>query len=264
MSGFLNVAGRDTFRLGYEISPIILTGGLATGIPGGMIPIVAFTEALNFVGGLLSGAMSGNLTGGDTGGLDNFFAHFRPLPGATLIQNELGEYPFANQSVAANAIIVQPNTISMLMICPVRVSGGYTTKLATIMALQAALSNHVNSGGLFTIVTPGFIYTAAVLTSFKDASDGQSKQSMNAFQFDFRVPLVTLQDANSAQSSFMSKMTGGLPTSGALSGIESGLNTVTAGFSSNLVSSALNLAGSAVSGIGSAVGSAASAVGSLF
>jgi hypothetical protein len=265
MSGsILNTAGRDTFRLGYEISPIIFTGGVAVSLLGGMIPIVAFTESLNIVNGLLSGALSSNNgPAGSSLTLDNFFAHFMPLSGGTLINNQVGEFPFANQSVAANAIIVQPNTISMLMICPVRASGGYTTKLATIMALQAAMANHVNQGGLFTVVTPGYIYTSCILTSFRDVSDGQSKQRMSAFQFDFVQPLVTQDDANSAQNSLISKLTLGTPTDGSTSGLGS-ISSIIPGLSSNIVKSASNLVGSAVGGIGSAVGSVGSAIGSIF
>src|ERR1700680_1822169 len=92
--------GGAAFKLTYELSPIILTGGIANFMPGGMLPIIALTEPLNFIGGILSG-------GGDLD-LDDFFAHFVPLPGSGLVSQEFGEYPFANQAVAANAVIRKP------------------------------------------------------------------------------------------------------------------------------------------------------------
>src|SRR5271154_3476897 len=99
-------AGTAIWKLGFELSPIMLTGGLA-GPMGGMLPIIAYTEAINFVGGLLSGTENIEM--------DDFFAHFQPLPGSTLINLELGTYPFANQTVAANATIKQPLHLSLLM-----------------------------------------------------------------------------------------------------------------------------------------------------
>lgn len=246
MSGFLNNAQRDIFRLGYEISPIILTGGAAGSIPGGMLPIVAITEALNIVDGLLNGTVESSL--------DNFFAHFKPLPGSTLINNQIGQYPFANQAIAANAIITQPLTVSMLMLCPVRQAGGYTTKLATIMALQATLAAHINQGGLFTVVTPGYVYTNLILASLRDVSDSGDKQAATAYQWDFEQPLITIDQAQSVQNSFLSKMTAGAVTDGSQSGVGVGIGNVVSGFTSNLVSSASNLVGSAVKGAGAFIG----------
>src|SRR5262249_8952902 len=137
--------GLDAYRLTFEISPIVLTGGLA-GSFGGALPIIALTETLNFTAGLLSG-------GADLS-LDDFFAHFYPLPGSTLVDNRFGEYPFANQAVAANARIAQPLIVSLRMVCPVKAEGGYALKLATMTALKAALALHEGMGGTYTVATP--------------------------------------------------------------------------------------------------------------
>jgi len=51
----MSTALRTVFRLGYEISPVILTNGIAKLIPGGMLPIVALTEATGLIAGLLQG-----------------------------------------------------------------------------------------------------------------------------------------------------------------------------------------------------------------
>jgi hypothetical protein len=201
MSGLSTV-----FKLGFEISPVILTNGIAENIPGKMLPIVSITEAANFVTGLLDG--------GSVLSLDNFFAHWVPIPGSTLANNQIGQYPFANQTVAANAIIAQPLQISMRMICPVKTSGGYAAKLVTISALQAALASHNNSGGTYTIATPSFLYTNCVMLGMKDISNGQSKQVQTEWQFDFLQPLVALADAQSALNGLMSKISGGTPISG--------------------------------------------------
>lgn len=202
--------GRTIFRLGYEISPIVLVGGWAAGMSGGYMPIVALTETANFILGLLRG--SADLT------LDDFFAHFRPAPGSTLIDNQIGRYPFANQTVAANAIITQPLKVSLLMVCPVRAEGGYTNKLITMTALQQTLAQHNVSGGTYIVATPSYVYANCVMTGMRDVSSGETKQPQTAWQLDFEQPLITLAEAQAAQNSLMSKLTAGLPTDGALSG----------------------------------------------
>src|SRR5262245_24380114 len=98
-------SARAAYQLTFELSPIILTGGIASFIPGGMLPLISITQSIDFVAGLLSQG-SGDLR------LDDFFCHFQPVPGGTLFRQEVGHYPFANQAVAANATIVQPKTIS--------------------------------------------------------------------------------------------------------------------------------------------------------
>ena len=198
--------GMLSFRLSYEISPIIFTGGIAGAIPGGMIPIVLITQALSFVEGILSGGADLNT--------DDFFAHFVPLSGSRLASNQFGKYPFANQSVAANARIKQPLTVSMKMICPAREGGGYATKLATMTALKYAFDQHDAAGGTYTVATPSFFYTNCVLLDVVDVSGGASLQAQNTYQLDFEQPLLTLQDAENAQNNLMSQITAGLPISG--------------------------------------------------
>lgn len=238
MSGLSTV-----FKLGFEISPVILTNGIATNIPGGMLPIVSITEAANFVTGLLDG--------GSVLSLDNFFAHWLPIPGGTLANNQIGMYPFANQTVAANAIIAQPLQISMRMICPVKSSGGYAAKLVTISALQAALAMHNNMGGTYTVATPSFLYTNCVLLGMKDITGGgESKQLQTEWQFDFLQPLVALADAQSAMNGLMSKISSGTPISGdpAWSGLEPSVGVPPSGAAPSLIPAATQLSGSSAAG----------------
>lgn len=198
--------GQIAYKMSFELSPIILTGGVASAIPGGMLPIISITEALNFATGLLSG---GNVS------LNNFFANFQPLAGATLVDNEIGTYPFANQAVAANAIIARPLAISMKMICTVKTPLGYATKLATMMALQATLSKHNASGGTYIVATPSYFYTDCIMTAMKDVSTGAAgHQAQTEWQFDFAKPLLTLADAEQAQNLLMSKISSGTEIGG--------------------------------------------------
>lgn len=199
-------AGQLAYQLTFNISPIILTGGIANFIPGSMLPIISITQSLNFITGLLSG-------GSDLLDLDNFFANFAPMPGGTLIAQDIGRYPFANQAVAANATIQQPLQISMLMHCPARGSFGYAAKTATMIALQATLEAHNASGGTYTVATPSRFYDNCILKQLVDiGSEGNQLQSR--YRWDFEQPLLTLQAAQQAQNNLMGKITGGVALPG--------------------------------------------------
>jgi hypothetical protein len=183
-----------------------LQDGIAPKITGGYLPIISITESLNFVDGLLSG--------GDPLDFDDFFAHFVPVPGSSLYRQVIGKYPFANQAVAANAVIQQPTNISLRMICPAKHEAGYAVKLATMTALQAVIKRHNSSGGTYIVATPSFFYTNCVFLDLTDISRSDDKQAQNTYQWDFEVPLLTLFDAISAQSGLMSQLTAQTPMSG--------------------------------------------------
>lgn len=199
--------GLAVWKLAFQLSPIILTGGLAKIMPGQMLPLIALTEALSFPLGLLSG-------GSDSLDLDGFFANFEPLPGATLLHQDLARYPFGNQGIAANAVIQQPLRFSMLMKTPAHGPLGYFLKLAVFQTLQAALYQHNTRGGTYIVMTPSFVYTSAVMLDLRDTSSGETRQPQNAWTFDFEQPLITLSDIQSAQSSLMSQITAATQVTG--------------------------------------------------
>lgn len=114
------------------------------GYPGGMLPIVALTQSASFVTGLLGGAI--NLTD-----LDKYFCHWRPVLGSTMVDYDIAKYPFANQTVAANALLAQPLRVSLMMDAPVNENTGAMTKLVTLSALQAVLQAHANPAGLTSL-----------------------------------------------------------------------------------------------------------------
>lgn len=194
--------GYAAWKLAFELSPIILSNGLVNSFPGKMLPIVAITEIINFPLGLLSG--------GSNVGLDDFFAHFQPVTGSSVISQEVAKYPFANSAVAANAVITMPLQVSLIMTCPVRNAFGYYERLAIIMALVEAFKQHNNAGGTYTIVTPSYIYTNCLMREMRDASSQNTRQPQHMWQLDFEKPLVTLADAEQAQNGLMSIITSGL------------------------------------------------------
>jgi hypothetical protein len=203
-------AGISAWDYSFRITPIILTGGIAQGFEGGAAPIVNFTQPDMF-------ATLADLALGDLG-FDNFFAHFGPLPGGTLIENAIGEYPFANQAVAANAIINMPLVVPMMMECAVRPPNTYWQKFAIMQSLKATLDQHSVSGGTYTVLTPTFPYQNGILMRIVDiSSGGETNQPQIRWQWDFRFPLVTLQQATQAYNNQMSKLnsaTPGSPTTG--------------------------------------------------
>lgn len=242
---------RSGFKLSYQISPILLTGGLAAQIPGQTLPIAVLTEGVSALAGLLSGSFPTSL--------DDFFAQFTVIPGSKLISQQIGHYPFANQAVAANAVITQPLTVSVRMDCPANSTGQYATKLATLTALQAALSAHNASGGLYTVATPGFIYPNLIMTELTDVSGAGSNQVQYQYQFDFEQPLVTLAAAQQVYSNLLNKIASGTQIAAAptWSGLFSTATSAVGQFGSTIVTGASNLIGQTAGGITSAASSLA-------
>lgn len=228
-------AAQYQFALTYEISPIFLANGVAGNIPGAMLPIISLTEADSFVNGILGSAVIDP---------DDFFARFKPLPGGSLIENQVAMYPFANMAVAANAIIVDPLHISMLMICPAKGSGGYASKTMTMGNLQAQLAQHVTSGGTFVVVTPSFVYNNCLLLSLRDVSNTETKQAQVMWQWDFVQPLLTQQEAAQAQNTLMSKLSSGTPlTDPSWSGPSNSLGQPPSGLTASVVPAASSSGG---------------------
>ena len=205
--------GWVAWKLAFGISPIIFSGGIAQNMLGGYLPIMLITQAVDFASGILTGAS-------EDIDLDDFFALYEPLPGAEFAKFAYGEYPFANQSVAANAVIQVPLRFSMLMVCPVKGTENWLSHLAVMEALQGVITLHATLGGTYIVATPKQIFTNCLLESFTDATANDSKQPQSMFRWDFYQPLLTLSAAAQAQNSLMSKMSSGTQMSGqpALSG----------------------------------------------
>jgi len=235
--------GLAQFKLAFQVSPIILTGGIASNVPGGMIPIISLTQSQDFDTGLLSGSSDINL--------DDFFAHFNPIAGGTLIDLQVAHYPFANSQTAANATVAQPLRISLLMVAPARNAGDYSNKLSVMSSLQNSLNQHINQGGTFTVATPAFLYTDCVLTGLRDVTSGGGRQYQAQWQWDFEQPLLTLASAQSAQNSLMQKISNGTQTTGdppSYSGAAASVGQPASGVAPSVVPAAQSTTGSSVAG----------------
>ncbi|ELG6814420.1 hypothetical protein Q6Y84_001064 [Salmonella enterica] len=193
---------REMYKLGFEISPVILCEGIAQAIPGGMLPIVALTQSASFVTGLLGGAI--NLTD-----LDKYFCHWKPVQGATIVDYDIARHPFANQIVAANALLAQPLRVALEMKAPVNENTGAMTKLVTISALQSVLQAHANLGGTFIVATPSVIYNRCILRTVKDVTSGNDALPQLTWMWDFEQPLITKTGAEQAVNNFLGKIGGG-------------------------------------------------------
>lgn len=199
-------SGLSQFQLSYERSPIILNGGIAGNLDGGLTPIITLLAPQNFTGGVTAPTT------------DDIFAdpiaHFTPVPGGTLIENQVGQYPFANQQVAANAIIVQPLRISLLMTSPAPTGGGYAAKKAVFTSLQQSIAQHCILGGTFTVATPAYLYENCLLLAIRDVSSAETGQVQVRWQWDFYQPLLTEAAAAAAQNTQMAKISGGVQLQG--------------------------------------------------
>lgn len=211
-----NTIFRNVYDIAFQVSPIIFHNGLASAVPGGYLPIVALLGSL----GLVQGAIAGNVS------LSDFSYRFRPMPGSTMVNQSVGMYPFANQRVAANATIQEPLTVSLHMIAPVFVPGGYATKLALMEILTTLFEKQNNAGGDYLILTPAKIYQDCLMLTMTDITSGETKQDQAEFQIDFIKPLITQSEATVAMNSLMSKASGGqVVTSSSWSGAVTGSGT---------------------------------------
>jgi hypothetical protein len=196
-------AGQAAFKRNFQLCPIFLTNGIAGTTP---LPITSLLQGSALPQGLL-----GPPTDID---LDNYFANFQPVPGAGIINQEIAKYPFANQSVAANAVIVEPLAVSLIMVCPVSATNTYARKLAIMTSLQATLLQHNTTGGTYTVATPSYFYTNCLLRALTDATAGDTKISQLTWRWDFEQPLITLAQAQMAQNGLMSKLSNGTQING--------------------------------------------------
>lgn len=203
--------GETTFKLAYEISPVILKDGIASLIPGGYLPLAALTETTTFS---LEAAFDFVFTG--TVATTNYqpFASYKPLPGSTLLDFDIATYPFANLQMAANAVVQNPLRISMLMMCPAQNNGGYILKQALLTALQTALQTHVLRGGSFIVITPAYTYNNCLLQSMIDVTSPSDEKVQEVFQLNFIQPLITQSAATSTLNNALGRISLGLPTTG--------------------------------------------------
>lgn len=190
------------FAVSFSISPIILVGGVAQGVTGGMIPIVQLLQPDIFSDGLLSQP--------DTLALEDYFAVFSVIPGGSLLKNQIARWPLANLTVAANDQITQPLQISLRMTAPAQTRDGginYNGKQSVMTNLQSTLAQHVAQGGWFNVVTPSYLYQGCLLTDLRDITglpDGGQVQA--EWQWDFEQPLITTAAAQAAQNQVMAKV----------------------------------------------------------
>jgi hypothetical protein len=191
--------GRDAWQVAFQLSPILLQGGLIPSfVPA--VPILAATAALGLVSTAVGGALPTSV--------DDSFAQFQPMSGGTVLDQQIATYPFANLSIAANSIIDQPKRVSFQMVCPARGPMGYWTKLAQMEALITALRLHNQRGGTYILLTPSYIYFDCLMRNMRDTSSGQTKQIQNIWTFDFEQPLLTLEDASNVQQTLNGILTG--------------------------------------------------------
>jgi hypothetical protein len=237
-------------QLSYQVCPIILTGGIAAQIPGGMLPMLS----------LLSAGGTATLLPFDISDLDDAFGAFNVLPGGTLVSQTIAKYPFANQFVAANATIREPLTLSVIMDAPMRGPNAWAIKQMVMTALKASLDTHNNLGGTYTVVTPANMYDNMIMTSLTDNSRGGNSLPQNAWRWDFERPLVALADLQGAQNQLMSKITGGLPTDGSVTGLQPGLNSGQSPLAANIDPTTIGSITGGTAGSPTALGTAQAAM----
>ena len=202
-------------ELSFQVCPIILTGGITANAPGSALPMLS-----------LFYPSGGPLNLPTILDLDDAFGAFNVVAGGQLILQTIAKYPFANQSVGANAVIEEPLTLSFVMDAPMRPMSTPTginknvwaIKQMVFSALKATLQSHNIAGGTYTVATPAYLYTNMVMTALTDNSRGNSSLPQNAWRFDFERPLVALADLQDAQNALTSQLTNQVFTTGNIGG----------------------------------------------
>jgi len=188
-----------SFQKLYEIAPIMLVGGIASGLPDSMMNILQLTE----------GDQNANYDDPN-----QYFAHYKVLSGSSLQDWGIAEYPFASMIMAANAVIKNPLKVSLLMACPAqtKVPTNLIQRQATINRLKSSLDDHISQGGYFIVSTPGFTYSNCLLTALHDITNPTEKQVQFLYQWDFVQPLITQSQAQITLNALYNKLDKGLPT----------------------------------------------------
>lgn len=207
-------------QLSYQVCPIILTGGVASQLPGSIMPMLSLFGVPQQGGSLAPGILPFQMDS-----LDDAFAAFNVLPGGTLVAQSIGKYPFANQWVAANAVIREPLTLSVIMDTPMRGPNAWALKHMVFTALKATLDQHNNAGGTYTVATPAYQYDNLVMLSLTDNSRGSNSLPQNAWRFDFEKPLISMAELGMAQNQQMANLTNGTPTDGNPTALRTGSTT---------------------------------------
>lgn len=185
------------FQYLYQVSPIILVGGVAAQVPGSQVSIYSY----------LQGGTGFPITGPAFSNDLDEAPQFLPLQGGELISQDIGRYPFFNQQTAANAVITRELHLSYRMIYPARGPDGFSQRQAIITALAATLRQHNLSGGLYTCITPAYVWTNCVMNAVRDITpESDSTQRQIMWQFDFEAPLVASQAATASYNTFMQKL----------------------------------------------------------
>lgn len=192
-------------QLLYQISPIILTDGIAASTTGNMQSLMMLLAPSLTFG---QPTQSSNL-------LDNAFGSFTVIPGGTLNAQTIPKYPLADMTLAANAIVRDPIQVSLMWDIPMRGVNAWANRLSTMQNLKGLLDQHNNAGGRYIILTPSYYYENCIFVALTDNSRGTQPIPQSAWRFDFERPMVvTVPDATGAQSLLMSRITAGLKTPG--------------------------------------------------
>lgn len=196
----MTTTAQSQFAIKYEIAPIILNNGLADQLSNGAMSILALTEGN-------ARAAYADIT--------DYFAHFKILPGGTLEEWAIAEYPFASLQMAANAQIKMPLHVSMLMLSPAQSNSNatYAVKTSRFSTIKAMLDAHITLGGTFTVATPSYTYTNCLLVKLTDVTSSSDRQVQIAWQWDFVQPLITQQAATQSYNANYAKLAGQVPVS---------------------------------------------------
>lgn len=157
------------------------------------------------------------------------FVRFRPMPGSTLIEVQYSQFPFADRAIAANSGSFQARRIQVEMFIDFGKTGieqlasalgietptvnivRYSMILPFMQSLTQKITDHIQGGGTFNIITPSQIYFDCLLENLSDVSD-QSDGGPGGVRyiFSFVKPVITLTDTTKILNDIAKKQGGNL------------------------------------------------------
>lgn len=112
-----------------------------------------------------------------------------------ILRYQTTNYPYLNKSVTSNGAIKQTNSIKLQILSVITRLNSYPRNFLKMMVLTPYLERYVARGGLFTIVTPSYVYKNCQLERFFATNENDGQKGVS-FRAEFKQAMISLDDLN--------------------------------------------------------------------
>ena len=121
---------------------------------------------------------------------------YRASGQSPLIKNDISIYPFINKVDTANGYVSKALDINVSMISPINENNTFAMNALKMNILVPALKAYAGRGGLFSLVTPFYIYRNCMLRGLVHDSHNDGIQGVN-YTLELTQPLLAIDTLNS-------------------------------------------------------------------